>query len=48
MKKRTEQQLAFLWHSIEFLVIVLLALSVIGWGWSWHHLKPKLVATKPT
>lgn len=42
----SDQKLAFLWHLIAAIMIVLLALSLVGLGWSWQHLKPKLVETR--
>ena len=41
-----DRQLAFAWHAIEFCVVLLLALSVVGLHWSWTHLHPALIETK--
>lgn len=42
----SDQKLAFWWHTAEIILIALLLLSVVGWGWSWQHLKPRFVETR--
>ena len=40
-----DKRLALLWHVIEFLVVVLLALSIVGLGWSIDHARPRFQET---